>query len=248
MNLWRLEILRLVRTYRWMILFGVYVFFGVLAPFTARYLNEIVSRFGGELMVAAPDPRPADGIGQFVSNASQLGLLAVVVVAAAALALDARPEVAAFLRTRTTRPRTLLVPRYVANAAAAALALVVGTAVAWVLTTVLIGPLPAGAMALGTVLGSLYLAFAVAVVAAVAGFVRSQAATVFGSLAILILLPLTGLVATVKPWLPSELLAAVAVLVDGGPASAFARSTATTLAATAALLAVAVSGFARREL
>lgn len=60
-----------------------------------------------------------------------------------------------------------------------------------------------GAMLVGTLYGALYLAFAVAVVAVVAGFVRSQVATVFGSLAVLLLLPLVALIEPLRPWLPS---------------------------------------------
>jgi ABC-2 type transport system permease protein len=108
MTLTRLELLRMVRTHRWMALFGIYLFFGVLGPLTARYLNEIIEHFGtGEIVFQAPDPEPIDGIVQFIGNASQLGLLAVVLVAAAAISVDARPEVAAFLRTKVARPGSL---------------------------------------------------------------------------------------------------------------------------------------------
>lgn len=249
MNLWRLEWLRLVRTYRWLVLVGLYAFFGVLGPYTARYFNDIISRFGtGDVVIEAPDPQPVDGIVQFVSNASQLGLLAVVVVATGALAVDARPEVAAFLRTRTTRAGTVLLPRYTVNAAAAAFALVIGTAIAWVLSAVLIGPLPAGRMVLGTLLGMLYLAFAVAVVAGVAGWARSQAATVLVALGTLLVLPILGLVDAVAPWLPSELLGAVTALVAGAPPGDFAGAAAVTVVAVPALLWLAITGFARREL
>lgn len=247
MNLWRLEVLRLTRTYRWMILFGVYGFFGILGPITAAYLDEILRRVGGEVTVTVPDPRPVDGIIQFISNASQLGLLAVVVVAAAALALDARPEVAAFLRTRVPHAARLLLPRYVIVTAAAVAALIAGTALAWAMTATLIGGLPAADLVVGTIYGGLYLAFTVAVVTAVAGFVRSQAGAVFGALAVLLALPVLGLVAALKPWLPSELLTAVGALVEGTPAGDYARSVATTITATVALLALAVHRFDRRE-
>lgn len=248
MTLWRLERLRLLRTHRWMLLVGVYGVLAVLSAVTARYLRELMARFGEGMTVQVPDPRPADGIGQFVSNTSQLGVLAVVVVAASALALDAKPELAAFLRTKVSRAAVLLVPAYAVTTAGAVVGLVIGTAVAWGLTHALIGPLPAGPMVVGTVYGALYLAFAVAVVAAVAGFTRSQAATVFGALGVLLLLPIAGTVDAVGRWLPSELLGAVAALVNGAPAGEFARAAVVSVAATAALLALAAWRLERREL
>lgn len=248
MNLWTLELARLTRTYRWMLLFGLYAFFGALGPLTARYMNEIIGQFGGDVTIVAPDPRPVDGIVQFVGNASQLGLLAIAVVAAGSLAVDARPEVAAFLRTKISRARDLLLPRYAVTAAAAVLALLLGTAIAWAMTGSLLGSLSVAAMLVGTLYGALYLAFAIAVVAVVAGVVRSQVATVFGSLAVLLLLPMIALIEAVRPWLPSELLTAIGALLEGAAAGDFARAVTTTLVVTPALLALATRRFALREL
>jgi ABC-2 type transport system permease protein len=248
MTLWRLERIRLIRTHRWMIVFGVYALAGALGALSARYFNEVVERFAGDVTIVAPDPRPVDGIIQFVGNATQLGVLAVVVVAAGALTLDAKPELAAYLRTKVPRPATLLVPAYVVTAVAAIAALAAGTALAWVLTDALIGPLPAGPILLGTLLGAVFLAFAVAVVAAVAGYTRSQAVTVFGALGVLLVLLIAGIVDPLAAWLPSRLATAVAALLEGAPASEFARATATSLVATVALLALAAYRLERREL
>jgi ABC-2 type transport system permease protein len=248
MNLWRLEVLRLTRTHRWMILFGVYAFFAVTGPLIAAYFNEVVARFGGEVTVIAPDPRPVDGLGHFIGNAGQLGVLAVVIVAASALAVDARPELAAFLRTRVERASRLLLPRYLVVTAAAVLTLVVATVIAWGTTVALIGSLPIRPVAIGTLYGAAFLAFAVAVLAAVASFARTQTGAAFASLAILLTLPIVAMAPSIAPWLPSELLSAVLAMTEGTPASDFLRALATTVAATGALLTLAVHRLGRREL
>ena len=247
MNLWRLELLRMVRTHRWTIVVGVYVLFGVLGPVTARYLNEIVANFAGDITIVMPDPRPVDGILQFVSNTTQLGLLAVVIVAASALAIDARTEVAAFLRTRVPHPAALLWPRYVVVTATAILALVIGTGVAWALTGAMLGTVPAGAMVVGTALGALYLAFAVAVMAAAGAIARGMLPTVFAGLVVLLLLPILGVLPPVQPWLPSHLVTAVVALVDGAPTREYLRAAAVTLVTIPVLLAVAARQLERRE-
>ena len=85
MSLWRLEWLRLVRTRRLVALLSVYAFFGLVGPLSARYLAEIIRAVGTNgVQVQFPTPTPADGIAQFVSNASQIGLLVVVLIAASA--------------------------------------------------------------------------------------------------------------------------------------------------------------------
>lgn len=248
MTLWRLEMLRLTRTHRWTIIVGVYVAFAVIGALTARYMGEIMTNFATDIVVEVPDPRPVDGVGQFLGNVTQIGLLAIVIVAAGSLAIDARSEVAAFLRVRVDRARTLLWPRYTAVTALAVFSLLLGTAITWALTDLLIGPLPAAAMTIGTVYGSIYLLFAVAVVAAIAGLVRNTTPTVFLSLVALLLLPVLGLFPPIQPWLPSHLVGAVASMVEGAPAADYLRATAVTLAAIPALLAVAASGLERREL
>lgn len=248
MTLWRLELLRTVRTHRWMLVFGVYAFFGVTGPLLARYLEDIISSFGGgEVTITAAEPRAVDGIMQFVGNGSQLGLLAVIVLSASALALDAHPEFAAFLRTKVGHAGTLLVPRYVVATATSVAALALGTGLAWAVTVPLLGGLPVAAMLVGTLLGAIYLAFAVGVVAAMASSVRSIAGTVFASLAVLLMLPIIGLAPGISPWLPSELLAAIGDLVDGAPASDYVRSTLVTMLLTVALVVLAARRVERRE-
>jgi hypothetical protein len=142
----------------------------------------------------------------------------------------------------------LLLPRFVTTSAAAVLALLTGTVLAWALTASLIGPLPAGPLLLGTLYGALYHVFAVSVVAAVAGFTRSQATTVLASLGALLAFPLLAIIPVLRPWLPSELLAAVVPIVQGAPAADFLRSAIVTVAAIAVLLGLAVRRFGSREL
>lgn len=249
MTLIRLEILRMARTRRWLLMVGVYAFFGLVGPLMARYLTEIVESFGGdEISIVAADPTPLDGVVQFVSNAGQLGVLAVIVVAAAALALDARPEIAAFLRTRVADARTLIVPRVLVVTVTAALALAVGTALAWVVTAAVLGGLPAGPMLLGTLLGALFLAVVVALVALVATLTRGVVGTVFASIAAAIAMPVLALIPPLAPWLPSQLMTAVAGLVDGAPATDYVRAVVTSLVAIAAFLTIATHRLNRREL
>jgi ABC-2 type transport system permease protein len=248
-NLWRLELLRLTRTHRWLLVFGIYLFFAVVGPLTARYFNAIIERFGGdEFSIVMPDPRPVDGLLQFLDNGGLFGLLALVVIGAGALALDARPEIAAFLRTRTDRPARLIVPRYLVTLAAGVGALALGTIVTWIMTASLLGRLPLGPVVLGTLLGSLYLAFAVAIVAAVAGFVRTQVAAVFVTFAVLLALPALGMIGVLRPWMPSELLYAGVALVEGATFGEFVRAAAVAAVASLALLGLAARRFELREL
>jgi len=250
MNLWRLEWLRLLRTHRLLAIFGVYVFFGLTGPLTARYLAQILGRLGTNgVKVELPVPTPADGINQFSGNATQIGLLVIVLVAGSALAFDARREMAVFVRTRVAHVRDIVLPAYLVTTAGAVAGFVAGALAAWYETAVLLGPVPAGRMVLGIGLGALFLAFAVAVVALAAALVRSAVAAAGLTLAGLLALGVMGsLGAGPGRWLPTHLLSALPGLVGGAAPSDYLAATGVTLLAGAAALTAATWFTARREL
>jgi ABC-2 type transport system permease protein len=249
MTIWRLEWLRVVRTRRLLVLMGVYVFFGLTGPITARYLSAILGRLGTEgVQIQFPDPVPADGITQFAGNAAQIGLLVVVLVAAAALAFDARREMAVFLRTRTATVRDIVLPAYAVNAGVAILGFVAGSLAAWYETVVLLGALDPTAVGLGMGYGALFLAFAVALTALVAGLVRSVLATAGVTLVALLGTALVGSLTPLGRWLPTHLVGALDGLVRGVESTDYLAAAATTVVLTVAALAGAIARLARREL
>lgn len=248
MSLWRLEWLRLLRTRSWIALAAVFAFFGLLGPITARYMEQILQRFAGDVTVILPPPTPAAGLEQYLGNVMQIGLLVVLAVAAGALAFDQPAERAAFYRSRVRRVGRLLVPRVAVVTLATIAAFVVGTLGAWYETVVLLGDLPIGAMLLGMALTSLYLAFAVAVTAAAASFVRTPLAIVPIAAGVLIAVPLLGLLGALRDWLPSVLLGSLVGLVVGVPPVEYLRPALVTLGAAAGLLWLAAARLERREL
>ena len=216
MTLWRLESLRLWRTKRWLILVGVYGFFGLIGPLTARYLPEIIDRLGGaDAITGLPELTAEDGMTQYLGNAQQLGLLAVVFVAAAALAFDANKEMSIFLRTRAS-VASIMSPRYVVTAGAAAVSFLIGAAIAYLGTGLLLEWLDLGAVLIGSALQILYLVLAVVLTGLVSSFVRNVPGVALLALGILIVVGLLGLIPAISDWLPSELLGGLDILIRGG--------------------------------
>jgi len=239
MNLWRLEWLRLHRTHRLTGLVAVFLLFGFTGPLTARYLEQLLERFGGGVEVRLPVPVPADGMAAYVDTGQQLGLLVVVLVAAAALAFDAQRESAAFLRTRVRGMWQLVLPKVAVNAGAAAGAFALGAAAAWYETAVLLGGLPAAETLAGIAYGALYLAFAVTLTALAAALLRGVVGTAVTALAALLLLGLVESLGILADWLPSHLVGSLHVLARGGDPGEFLPAAAVTLALGAVAVAAA---------
>ena len=249
MSAWRLEWLRITRARGGLVLLAVYAFFGLAGPLTARFMQQITKYASTDLTIIAPAPIPAHGIVNFANQAGQTGLIVTVVVAAAALCFDARPGLAVFYRTRAAGPFALIWPRFASSCLLATSAYTLGTLVAWFETGILIGPLSAASILLGVALQTVYLMFAVAVVAFASTLGRSTLSTVGISIAVLFLaLPIAALAPAVSPWLPTKLTAAPAALVTGGSAAGYLWAVVVSMAATAGLLALAVRRARRRDL
>ncbi|HWD08839.1 MAG TPA: hypothetical protein VHA57_07060 [Actinomycetota bacterium] len=249
MSLWRLEWLRLVRTRRWLVLVGVFVLFGFVGPVGARYLPDLVKNAGHGVRVIVPKPTPADGIAQFISNASGIGVVVAVVVAVASLAFDAKPGLGVFYRTHIRRAPALVLPRYLVVAAASVVAFGLGTLAAVYETAVLLGGLPVSTMLLGMGLESLYLLVAIAVAAAATALVRGVLGAVGAAIGFLLAMPIVGNVQAVNRWLPSGLSTSMGSLVDGrATAGSFLRPAVAGAVLTVALLGFAVSRVRHREL
>lgn len=247
MNLWRLEWLRLVRTRRLVALVAVFVVFGALAAPMTRYLRDILERAGGGVQIVTPDPTPADAVSNYVSNAAQIGLLVFALVVASALAVDARRETAVFLRTRVRRPADLVLPRFAVTTAAGVGAFALGTLSCWWGTAVLLGPLPPAAMAAGTALGALYLAFLGALAALFASRLSSVVATAAATLGTALVLAIVGGLGEAGRWSPSGLVGALPALAAGGVVTDYLPAAVTAIALAAAALTGAVQLTGRRE-
>jgi len=210
---WRLEVLRLVRTRRIIALVAVFLVLGLGLPVLTYYLPQIVKRRANGITIIAPPATPYDAIHGFASNAGQLGTLVVTLVAAANLAIDANPGLAAFYRSRIQRPVLLVLPRYAAVTAASVATLALGTLAAWYETRTVIGAVSFGPLLAGFALEALWLCFVTSVVALAAGMVRSVTAIVGYSIVFLLALSLIQSLPEANSWLPTRLSGGVSALV-----------------------------------
>ncbi|MCB0880397.1 MAG: ABC transporter, partial [Thermoleophilia bacterium] len=166
MTMLRVEWLRLVRTRRWIALLAPFLLFGLASPLLVRYQQQLVERFATGVQITFPKPTVLAALQQHEANAAQLGALAVIIVAAMALAIDADPQRSIFVRTRARSLASVVAVRAGVVAAAAVAAWLLGSLGAWYETVVLIGaPDVPGALA-GIGFGALAQLVSVALVVA----------------------------------------------------------------------------------
>jgi ABC-2 type transport system permease protein len=247
MTLWRLEWVRLMRTGRVMILIAVFFAMGLLGPLSVRYLPELLESAGGDpASISTLPPVTAEfSMAAFLSNAIQLGLLAVAFVGAAALAIDAKPEISVYFRSRASIPQ-ILAPRYVFNAGATVIAFAFGVVTAVVATGVLIEWPPAADTVVASLLVVVYLVFVVALIALFGSLVRRVPATALLTIGSLIALSIIGLYQPVEEYLPSHLVGGFETVIAGGDFT-YWPAIIVTLILTAACLSIARIRLEQRE-
>ena len=247
MSVWRLEWLRLVRTKRLVALGATFVFFGITAPPLTRWQDELMARVGGGARIELPPPTSTTAVASYLGNAVQLGGLALVVVASLALAIDTDRSTSVFLRTRLRRPWMLVLPRWAVATGAGLAMFVAGLLCTWYGSVLLLDPLPAGTMVVGTLLTLPYFAFLTAVAAVLATRSHGVALPVVGALGAAVVLGIVGSIRELGQWLPSHLVGLLPDLLGGGRVLDTMPAVAVLLVAIAVLLAVAVRLTASRE-
>ena len=249
MNLWRLEWLRMIRTPRALALGAIYIALGLIEPVATKYQNQLLGRVGRGVRIYLPPPTPPDALSGYIAQVSTIGLIVVVAIAAGAFSFDARHGLATFLRTRVASIWQLVSPRFAVNAAAAAIAYLLGTLGAWYETDLLIGSLPVAWMLAGILCGAVYLAFAVAVTALAASMARSTVATAGIALAVLLALPIAGTFHAIDNWLPSALVNDPIALLGGAHhLPHYLPALGVSIAASAVALTIAVRQLRTREI
>lgn len=248
MSPWQLEFLRLVRTRRLVALVGVFVLLGFGGPVLVHYLPELVkgSTTSGVKLILPP-PKPVDGIQNFANNISSLGTLVVVMVVAASVSVDANPVLAVFYRTRVRRAAGLLLPRFVTVMAASLLALALGTLGAWYETSVLIGRLSFGPLAVGFLFESAWLLFVGSSVAFFSSVIRGVLGVAGAAVGLFLALALVESIPGVLTWMPTRLAESASDLI-GQPAGYIWHALVIAVAASLLGLAVAVSRLGKREI
>jgi ABC-2 type transport system permease protein len=247
MTLWHLEWLRLVRTRRLVALLGVNSLLGLTTPYLARYQNEVFEQVGGGVELTMPDATTADALDMFGSNAGQLGVLTVLIVAVLAFAADGGPRTI-FLRTRVHRDRDLVLPALAVNGLAATAAWTCGLALAYYETAVLITPPAVGMTLLGWLFGTLYHWFLVALALLCTRLMSGTVGAIVVPVAVLLALGLAGTMERVRGWVPTALAGARGDLVRDGDPSRFVPGVLVTLAASVLAAYAGIRLTRRREL
>ena len=84
------ELKEQIKTYRLVIVAGVFLFFGITTPLTLKYLPEILELVGEQMTIDIPAPTAVQALGEYAGTIGQIGVLVVVLIAMGCIANELR--------------------------------------------------------------------------------------------------------------------------------------------------------------
>lgn len=237
-------------TWRLWIVPGILLFVGLTSPVLTKLTPEIIRATTGSqhgIVIHVPPPTARDAYEQFMGNLAQLVTLAVIIAGAATISAERRAGTAVLVLTKPISRAGFVLIKAAAQLVLLGCATVLAAAVCVVATVALFGTAGIGAFVETTALWLVFAAMILMLMVLLSAALRGQAQAIGAGIALWVgLLFFTG-IPLLRDHSPAGLIAANDAALRGRPA-ALLWPVVTTALAGVALLAAAVSAFARREL
>ncbi len=215
----RKELLESWRTYRLVIVAGLFLFVGLSSPLLAKYLPEILKAAGGDQFgtINVPTPTAADAVAQLWKNLAQFGAFAAIILAMGAVAGEQDRGTAAFVLSKTASRGAFLGAKVLAIGGILGLATVLAVAAGWFYTAVLFAPPAVGGWIALAVLAWLGLCAWAAITFLGSTVTGSTAAAAGIGFVALLVLSIVSAIPSVAPFTPGGLAAPAMALGAGTP-------------------------------
>jgi len=227
-----------LRTYKLVIVGGVFLFFGITTPLLLKYMPEILKLAGEEFSIEIPPPTAIQSLAEYAGTIGQVGLLVAVLMAMGAISNEMKSGTAIMTLSKPVSRAAFVGAKFTAMSLTFILSLAAASTVAFAYTVWLIeGADIAGYIGLNLLL-ALFLVFCLAVTLLCSSFFRSSLAAGGVAIALLISQAAVSAIPVIGDWVPGKLLGWGTNLLAGKP-DAFWGALAVTLALIAGCLYLA---------
>lgn len=213
------ELREQVRTSKLLIFGAVFLISGIISPVLAKYtpaLLKAIPDLPAGFAALIPTPTLQDAVAQYVKNASQFGLLLVVLLTMGVMAQEKERGTAAMLLTKPVKRSAVVLAKWLAGMTTLAASVVAGAFGCLVYTAVLFGGLPLDKFALLNGLMIVFFGVYLAVTLLASTLARTQAMAAMGAFAGLVILLLLSALPRVGDFFPNALLTWGSLALAGG--------------------------------
>lgn len=150
----RKELLQQWRTRRVLVIWAVFLLFGLMSPLLAKFTPQMLTMVEGAEQFADLIPQPTinDAMTQYIKNITQFGFIIAILVGMGAVAGEKERGTAALILSKPMSRWAFLVSKFVAQALLYAVAFLLAALATYYYTLVLFGPLEFAAFLLGSAL------------------------------------------------------------------------------------------------
>jgi len=82
------ELKEYIKTPKLLIIMCLFIFFSILSPLTARYMNELLALLAEDVQITFPDPTLADAWAQYFKNMSSICLIVYLIIMTGAVSQE----------------------------------------------------------------------------------------------------------------------------------------------------------------
>lgn len=198
------------RTYRLWITLGVLLVSAMLSPLLAKYTPLLLKSLPGvppELAAMIPEPTILDSFTQYIKNASQFGLILVIVLNMGLMAQEIERGTAAMLLTKPVRRSAVILAKWSGGLLSIAAGVAIGMLGFTFYTLVLFGTFSLSSFLAMNGLLLIFLTFYQTLALLASSLARTQAMAAAGAFGGLLLVLVIDALPGIGEYLPSQLLA-----------------------------------------
>jgi ABC-2 type transport system permease protein len=220
-TLFRKELREYLKTYKFLIVVAVFLFFGLSAPIIIKLLPDILKMSGQQIPLTLPTFGPVDALKSYVSNFSQIGLLVAVLVATGAIAQERERGTAIMTMCKPVGFGAFILAKLAALVLTFGIGIALGAIGCYYYTVLLLGSVDVGAFVAMNLLAIAYLVVCLSVTLMYSSLFRNQLAAGGLAFATLIGMVLLSSIPVLSGYLPSALMGWAAGLAAGGSGSSW---------------------------
>jgi len=203
-----------LRTFRFLIVGGVFLLFGLTTPLTLKFLPDILKLSGEQIPIEIPPPTAVQSLSEYLSTIGQLGVLITVLVAMGAVANEIRHNTAMITLSKPLSYGAFINAKFVALASTFIASLAIASVFCYAYTVWLIGNTDIMSYVGANLLTGLFLIFCIATTLFCSSLFKSYIAAGGLAFAVLILLAALSAIPVVGDYLPGKLLSWGATLLE----------------------------------
>jgi ABC-2 type transport system permease protein len=240
------EIREQFRTYRVVVVAGVFLLFGITTPLMLKYLPEFIKLAGEQMEINMPPPTAVQSLVEYAGSVGQIGVLVAVLVAMGSVANELQRGTAVITLSKPVTRAAFVTAKFAAMSLTFVVSLAVASALCLAYTVWLIGPADAvGFLGLNLLL-AVFLMFCLAVTVLFSSLFKSSLAAGGTALGVLVGQAVLSVLPRIGDYVPGRLLGWGNGLFAGG--HAYWGSFAVTLVLTGLCLYFAQRALTNKEM